>query len=96
MDYPRRNVFGAGGALGAAGSVTEMAAATPGNPDKPVQSARNTQGKPRAAADPGPQNPVISGQFPQAFTPPPTNAAGAPGARRARQPARRSRPRRVV
>ena len=30
----------------------------------------NTKGNPRAVVDPGPQNPTLTGQFPNAFTPP--------------------------
>jgi oxalate decarboxylase len=38
----------------------------------------NTQGNPRIAADPGAQNPALTGQFPMAFTPPATDVGDLP------------------
>ena len=38
----------------------------------------NTQANPRAIVDPGPRNPAIAGQFPSAFTPPPTDVGDLP------------------
>lgn len=78
MSYSRRKMLGTGAALGAASIVTVAAAATPGNPDEPAQGVATTQGNPRAVVDPGPQNPAIAGQFPQAFTPPPTDVGDLP------------------
>ena len=78
MEYSRRNMLGTGAALGAAGITTKVAAAAPGNPDEPPQGAVNTQGDPRSASDPGPQNPAIAGQFPSAFSPPPTDTGDLP------------------
>ena len=78
MDTSRRNMLGAGAAVSLAGIAGAAMAATPGNPDEPPQGVVNTRGNPRAAADPGPQNPAIAGQFPQAFTPPPTDVGDLP------------------
>ena len=78
MTYSRRKMLGTGAALGAAGIVTAATAATPGNPDEPAQGLATTQGHPRAAVDPGPQNPAIADQFPKALTPPPTDMGDLP------------------
>src|ERR1700753_1721858 len=43
-----------------------------GNPDDPPQGALNAA-NPRSITDPGPQNPAVSGQFPSAFSPAPTD-----------------------
>ena len=73
-------MLAAGAALGAvtAAAKTAAAAASFGNPDQPQQGIVTTQGNPRAAADPGPQNPVITGQFPAVFTPPATDVGHLP------------------
>ena len=73
MSFSRRNILGTGAAAGIAGITAVAAAATPGNPDEPSQGLTTTQTNPRAAIDPGPQNPALANQFPQAFTPPPTD-----------------------
>ncbi|MHB8283050.1 MAG: cupin domain-containing protein [Caulobacteraceae bacterium] len=68
----------------AAGAVTGAALAGPavaqtiGNPDEPPQGLINTRGHPRTAIDPGPQNPVIANQFPDAFNPQPTDVGDLP------------------
>jgi oxalate decarboxylase len=49
-----------------------------GNPDEPPQGAINTKGNPASAADPGPNNPALSSQFPGAFSPPPTDMGDLP------------------
>lgn len=64
MRYSRRDMLGTGTAIGVAGIAGTVLAATPGNP--------------RAAVDPGPQNPAIAGQFSQAFTPPATDVGDLP------------------
>jgi oxalate decarboxylase len=74
----RRNILSTGAALGVAGITSVTEAATPGNPDEPPQGIVNTQNNPRSAADPGPQNPAISGQFPKAFIPPATDVGDLP------------------
>jgi len=78
MNYSRRNMLGTGAAIGAAGIVTKAAAATFGNPDEPAQGAVTTQANPQALVDPGPQNPALAGQFPAAFSPPPTDVGDLP------------------
>jgi oxalate decarboxylase len=73
----RRKVLAA-----AAGTVATAAAvanaATYGNPDEPPQGQINTLGNPSSFTDPGPQNPAIASQFPQAFSPPPTDVGDMP------------------
>jgi oxalate decarboxylase len=56
-------------AAGMGAFATRAGAATFGNPDEPAQGIVNTEGNPRSAVDPGPQNPTLTGQFPTAFTP---------------------------
>jgi oxalate decarboxylase len=63
----------AGGALLAAGSAH---AATFGNPDEPPQGAINST--PGALSDPGPGNPTIQSQFPNAMNPPATDVGDMP------------------
>ena len=73
MPISRRNVLSTGAVLGVSSVASVAAAATPGNPDEPAQGIINTQNNPASASDPGPQNPAITGQFPQAYTPPATD-----------------------
>ncbi len=73
----RRSILAAGAAAGTATATTALAA-TCGNPDEPSQGIVNTQSNPRSAVDPGPQNPVLAGQFPKAFTPPATDVGDLP------------------
>lgn len=76
----RRGVLAAGGlaagGLMAAGAAAQ--AASYGNPDEPPQGAVNTTGNPASVSDPGPQNPAIASQFPDAFSPPPTDVGDMP------------------
>src|SRR6516225_10188145 len=58
----------AGGALVAAGRAH---AAAFGNPDEPPEGAVNSS--PGALGDPGPQNPALQSQFPDAVNPPATD-----------------------
>jgi oxalate decarboxylase len=74
----RRNLLAATAASGMATAAVTARAATFGNPDEPPQGAINTKNNPASAADPGPQNPVITSQFPGAFSPPPTNVGSMP------------------
>jgi oxalate decarboxylase len=53
-------------------------AASFGNPDEPPQGAINTRGNPASISDPGPNNPVLSSQFPGAFSPPATDVGDLP------------------
>src|SRR5262245_52078027 len=72
----RRDVLAtaaAGGALLAAGSAQT---ATFGNPDEPPEGAVNTS--PGALSDPGPQNPALQSQFPNAVNPPATDVGDMP------------------
>jgi oxalate decarboxylase len=57
--------------------TTAAHAASFGNPDQPAQGAVNGKG-PGNLTDPGPQNPVIGGQFPSAQFPPATDVGGMP------------------
>jgi oxalate decarboxylase len=69
-------------AAAAAGTVATAAAAanaqTFGNPDRPPQGAVNTTGNPASVTDPGPQNPALASQFPDALSPPPTDVGDMP------------------
>jgi oxalate decarboxylase len=78
MATSRRDILGAGAAAGMGAFATRVSAATFGNPDEPAQGIVNTQGNPRGAVDPGPQNPTLSGQFPNAFIPPATDVGDLP------------------
>ncbi len=74
----RRNILAAGAAAGAVGVASGAMAAPLGNPDEPPQGLGSTAANPRSAADPGPQNPAIAGQFPQAFNAPATDISDMP------------------
>ena len=78
MSVSRREILAAGAAAGVGAFATRASAASFGNPDEPPQGIVNTQGDPRSAVDPGPQNPALSGQFRAAFTPPATDVGGLP------------------
>lgn len=71
----RRSILAAGG-LVAAGAAAQ--AAGYGNPDQPPQGVLNTKGNPASATDTGPQNPALASQFPDAFSPPPTDVGDMP------------------
>ncbi len=74
----RRNILAAGAAVGAAGVASSAMAASFGSPDEPQQGLAAAAGNARAAVDPGPQNPAIAGQFPQAFNAPATDVSDIP------------------
>jgi oxalate decarboxylase len=78
MSVSRREILAASAAAGVGAFATRASAASFGNPDEPPQGIVNTQGNPRSAVDPGPQNPALSGQFRAAFTPPATDVGGLP------------------
>ena len=78
MATSRRDILGAGAAAGIGAFATRVNAATFGNPDEPPQGLVNAQKDPRSAVDPGPQNPRLSGQFANAFTPPATDVGDLP------------------
>src|SRR6201990_2794006 len=74
--YSRRGVLAAS-AMGAAMTVSAAKAGSFGNPDEPPQGAINAKG-PGNLTDPGPQNPVLGGQFPSAQSAPATDVGGMP------------------
>jgi oxalate decarboxylase len=67
-------------ALGAAGAVAAASATARagsfGNPDEPAQGAINAD--PGSLRDPGPQNPTLASQFPDAQSPPATDVGEMP------------------
>ncbi len=77
MSFSRRQMLAAGALTGAA-LTAPASGQTIGNPDNPPQGLINTAKTPRSAADPGPQNPVLAGQFPGAYSPPPTDVGDLP------------------
>lgn len=72
--FSRRNML----AFSAAGAVaaTTAKAATFGDPDEPPQGAINAN--PGSRSDPGPQDPPLASQFPDAITPPATDVGDMP------------------
>jgi oxalate decarboxylase len=74
----RRRWMAATAAAGVATAAATARAASFGNPDEPPQGAVNTTGNPASAADPGPQNPALTNQFPGAFSPPATDVGSMP------------------
>ena len=78
VSFSRRALLAASAAGGLlAGAAARVKAQTFGNPDLPPQGAINAQ-NPRSLVDPGPQNPTIAGQFPDAVSPPATDVGGLP------------------
>jgi oxalate decarboxylase len=67
----RRRILAASAAGAAALAATTANAATFGNPDEPPQGKINAN--PGSLRDPGPQNPTLSSQFPDAVDPPATD-----------------------
>jgi oxalate decarboxylase len=59
-------------ATGAVMTAATAHAASYGNPDEPPQGAVNAK-NPASVTDPGPQDKAITGQFPSAVNPPPTD-----------------------
>ncbi len=78
MTPSRRNLLKIGAAAGVAAAATTSRAATFGNPDEPPQGAINTNGNPSSLTIPGPQNPLLSSQFPNSISPPATDAGSMP------------------
>jgi oxalate decarboxylase len=74
--FSRRELLAAS-AMGAAMTVSAAKAGSFGNPDEPPQGAINAKG-PGNLTDPGPQNPVLGGQFPSAQAAPATDVGGMP------------------
>jgi oxalate decarboxylase len=72
----RRNILAATTVMGAAAAVSVAArAAGFGNPDFPAEGAINAR-NPTSLTNPGPQNPILAGQFPSFQDPPPTDVNG--------------------
>jgi len=69
-------VLAASAAGGAVLATAPAHAATFGNPDEPPQGAVNSS--PGALSDPGPQNPKLQSQFPNAVNPPATDVGDMP------------------
>jgi oxalate decarboxylase len=74
-DLSRRNILAASTVVGATAAMGAARAASFGNPDRPPQGAVNTT-NPIALKDPGPNNPVITSQFPSFRNPPATDVNG--------------------
>jgi oxalate decarboxylase len=74
--FLRRNILSFG-VVGAVATVASAAnAATFGNPDAPAQGAIDANAD--ALRDPGPQNPALASQFPDAVNPPATDVGDLP------------------
>jgi len=71
--FSRRSMLAAGAA---AAAISTANAATFGNPDEPPQGKINTN--PGSFRDPGPQNPSLTSQFPDANDPPATDIGDLP------------------
>lgn len=74
----RRDVLAAAAVGTVVTAATAANAQTFGNPDRPPQGAINTIDDPASATVPGPQNPALASQFPDAFSPPPTDVGDMP------------------
>jgi oxalate decarboxylase len=73
--FSRRELLAVSAGAAMVGSSAK--AATFGNPDEPPQGAVNAR-TPSSVTDPGPQNPALAKQFPDVFSPPPTDVGGLP------------------
>src|SRR5437868_10032762 len=69
----RRGVLAAAAAGTVATAAGAANAASFGNPDEPPQGQINTTDNPSSFTVIGPQNPALSSQFPNAFSPPATD-----------------------
>ena len=76
--YPisRRNMLALGAAGAVAAASSAASAASFANPDQPAQGAINAD--PGSLRDPGPQNPALASQFPDAQSPPATDVGDMP------------------
>ena len=77
MPVSRRQMLAASAITGAA-LAAPVSAQTIGNPDQPPQGLINTRRSPRSPFNPGPQNTAISDQFPNVYSPPPTDIGDLP------------------
>ncbi|MCW6511822.1 cupin domain-containing protein [Lichenifustis flavocetrariae] len=74
----RRGVLTAGATASLFGLTSRAPAATFGDPDEPPQGAINAERDPASIIDRGPQNLTLAGQFPNSFSPPPTDVGDLP------------------
>jgi len=74
--FSRRKMLSYTATAAAVATATSASAATFGNPDAPPQGKINASAS--AFRDPGPQNPAISSQFPDANNPPATDVGELP------------------
>ncbi len=74
----RRDLLAAATVGTVASAAAAASAQTFGNPDQPPQGAINTLGNPASTTIPGPHNPALSSQFPDALSPPPTDVGDMP------------------
>jgi oxalate decarboxylase len=74
----RRDLLAAATVGTVVSAAATASAQTFGNPDQPPQGAINTLGSPASTTIPGPQNPALSSQFPDALSPPPTDVGDMP------------------
>ena len=74
----RRDVLAAAAVGTVVTAATAASAQTFGNPDQPPQGAINTIDNPASTTVPGPHNPALASQFPDAFSPPPTDVGDMP------------------
>src|SRR5262249_25859668 len=69
----RRDLLAAATVGTVVSAAATAGAQTFGNPDQPPQGAINARGNPASTTIPGPQNPALASQFPDALSPPPTD-----------------------
>jgi oxalate decarboxylase len=74
----RRDLLAAATVGTVVSAAATASAQTFGNPDQPPQGSINTLGSPASTTIPGPQNPALSSQFPDALSPPPTDVGDMP------------------
>jgi oxalate decarboxylase len=74
--FSRRKVLALGAAGAVAAASSRARARSFGNPDEPAQGAINAD--PGSLRDPGPQNPTLASQFPDAQSPPATDVGDMP------------------
>ena len=74
----RRSLLAVGAAGTVAAGISAARAGSFGNPDNPPEGAINAN--PGSRRDPGPQNPTLSSQFPDAVDPPATDVGDMPQA----------------
>jgi oxalate decarboxylase len=73
----RKALVGAAASAAALGVAVTDKAASPGNPDRPLEGRINAK-SPTSLSDPGPQSATLASQFPSFQNPPATNVNGMP------------------